>query len=223
MANRSRVRTEPRPPLLPTDDRLSPGPHEWEPEATLTRLAFLDVDLAGQRAESVEVDRCAFRKGTLAGSRLLRLSVTHCVAETVDWSNVDGAGGTLDRSVARGSRMTGLSWAAGSVRDVVFDECRLDLSNWRFTAFDAVRFTGCQLSGADFTSADLRGASFVDCDLTGAQFSAATMEGARFRGCDLAGVGGVESFRGASVHRDDLLGLARVLATALGIGIREND
>ena len=218
MPSRTR-RTEPRPPQLPAEERLSPAPEDLEPEAVLARRRFLDVDLSGREAEGVEFDRCLFRAGTLAASRLTRVSIVHCVVETVDWSNVDGDGGTLDRLLASGSRMTGLAWAGGLVRDAAFDGCRLDLSNWRYAAFDAVRFTGCNLSGADFTSADLRGASFVDCDLSGAQFSAATMEGTRFRGCDLAGIGGVQSFRGANVHRDDLLALARVLAAAVGITI----
>jgi uncharacterized protein YjbI with pentapeptide repeats len=214
-------RTEPRPPLLPAEDRLSPAVAELEPEASFNWRAFVDVDHSGVEAEAVEWDRCLFRGGALAGSVLHGLVVRHCVVETADWSNVDGAGGKFDRVVVRGSRMTGLVWADGLVRDAVFEECRLNLSNFRYASFDAVRLTGCDLVGADFTSADLRGASFVDCDLNGAQFSGATMEGASLRGCDLRGIGGVASLRGARVHRNDLTGLAEVLAAAAGITLSD--
>jgi uncharacterized protein YjbI with pentapeptide repeats len=210
-------RTEPRPPLLPAEDRLSAAPVRVEPEATFGAKAFLDADLSEVDAEVVEFDRCLFRGGTLAGSRLSRVRFANCVVETADWSNVDGDGGRLDRFAATGSRMTGLMWAGGAVRDALFEECRLDFSNWRYAKFEAVRLSGCDLRKADFTSADLRGASFVDCDLGGAQFSGATMEGTSLRGCDLRGIGGVASLRGAKVHRNDLTTLAEVLAAAADI------
>ena len=50
-----------------------------------------------------------------------------------------------------------------------------------------------------------------------------TMTGARFRSCELEGIGGVTSWEGAVVHPDDLLGLAYVLAGALGIRVNAAD
>jgi len=100
-----------------------------------------------------------------------------------------------------------------------FTGCRLDLAGLRFARLKNVEFVDCVLTKADFSGADLRGARFARCDLSGAQFSKAQAAGARFAGCDYAGIGGVESLRGASVHRDDLPLLTDALATALGIGI----
>jgi hypothetical protein len=45
------------------------------------------------------------------------------------------------------------------------------------------------------------------------------MTGTRFRACELEGIGGITSWDGAIVHPDDLLGLAYVLAGALGIKV----
>ena len=90
---------------------------------------------------------------------------------------------------------------------------------FRFTRFDGVVFDRCNLSRADFQNADLSGVRFTGCDLTGAQFSQAKMDGTRFAGCELDGIGGVTSFRGATVTGNDLLALAHTLAAALGITI----
>lgn len=49
------------------------------------------------------------------------------------------------------------------------------------------------------------------------------MQGARFRGCELAGIGGITSWDGAVVHRDDLLELSYALAGALGIVVEGAD
>jgi uncharacterized protein YjbI with pentapeptide repeats len=136
-----------------------------------------------------------------------------------DWSNLDGDAATMERVRVADSRMTGLVWTDGLLRDTAFHDSRLDLTNWRLARFDRVTFTGCNLTRADFTDADLRGATFTRCNLTAAQFSKADMRGARFRGCDLTGIGGVTSWSGAIVHRDDLLALSYTLAAALGIAI----
>jgi uncharacterized protein YjbI with pentapeptide repeats len=118
--------------------------------------------------------------------------------------------------------MTGFTWTNGFVKDVTFEECRLDLSGWRFTSFNAVIFNNCNLSRADFSHADLTGAQFVGCDLTGAQFSQAKMDGARFAHCALADIGGLTSWDGAVVRSHDLVSLSYALAHALGIRIEDD-
>ena len=186
-------------------------------------MAFVDLDLAGRRAEAVEFAQCRFRATSLAGAQLTRVRLVNCVLDASDWSNLRGEGGTLDRTTVSGCRMTGLAWPDGLLRDASLREGKLDLTNWRFATFDLVGFTDCNLTGADFTGADLRGASFTRCRLTGAQFSQASMVGASFRGCDLAGIGGIASWAGAVVHRDDLLELSYVFARALGVVVAGDD
>lgn len=127
--------------------------------------------------------------------------------------------GALERVRVAECRMTGFAFNDGLARDVAFDDCKADLTNWRKARFEAVTFAGCNLRGADFTDADLRGLSFLRCDLTGAQFHHATMTGTRFRACELDGIGGITSWTGAVIHPDDLLGLAHVLAAALAITV----
>jgi uncharacterized protein YjbI with pentapeptide repeats len=58
-----------------------------------------------------------------------------------------------------------------------------------------------------------------DCELDGAQFSGVEVSVARFTGCELSGVGGVTSLAGATVTEADLPGLARALATAIGLTV----
>jgi uncharacterized protein YjbI with pentapeptide repeats len=93
------------------------------------------------------------------------------------------------------------------------------LSSFRFSTLRDVVFVGCTLSGADFQHSRLVNVRFEGCELDGAQFSSVTVTSARFAGCDLTGIGGVTSLTGATVTEADLPGLARVLATALGITV----
>lgn len=118
--------------------------------------------------------------------------------------------------------MTGLSWVEGAVRDTTFDNCRMDMTSFRFAVFKNAVLTDCKLVQADFQDADLRGARFERCDLTSAQFSNARMEGTRFSDCTLAGLGGVTSLKGAIVNSRDALALTCTLAGALGILIEDD-
>jgi uncharacterized protein YjbI with pentapeptide repeats len=121
------------------------------------------------------------------------------------------------------SRMTGFQWINGALRDVAFQDCRLDLSTFRFSKLTDVVFTDCNLTRADFTNADLSRARFVNCVLAGAQFSHANVGGTRFTRCELVDIDGVTSLRGAILEGHNLIALAHTLATALGITIETDD
>jgi uncharacterized protein YjbI with pentapeptide repeats len=215
------VRTqEPKKPVPPKEiSAASVEEHDLEPESTFDRLAFLDLDLSGRKAGALRFTQCRFRAANLSGGEFDHLDLRDCLVQHCDWANVHAERGSLTRVTVDDSRMTGFALSNGMVRDTAFTDCRVDLSNWRFTDFEAVRFSGCNLTGADFTHADLSGARFVGCDLTGAQFHQATMDGTRFKGCTLIDVDGVASFRGAIVHEGDLLALSYTLAGALGIRV----
>jgi uncharacterized protein YjbI with pentapeptide repeats len=200
-------------------DQASLEEHDLEPESNYDRLAFLDLDMSGRWAGGLRFTQCRFRSCQLSGSELDQLDLRDCLIERSDWANVRAERGHATRVRVLDSRLTGLTLTDGMVKDATFTDCRVDLSNWRFTDFDAVLFKDCNLTGADFAHAGLSGARFVGCDLSGAQFHQATMEGTRFRGCTLVDVDGVTSFRGAIVHEGDLLALSNTLAGALGITV----
>ena len=216
-AGRPRDPVKPKPP--PSLDLATLPDHELAPEATFDRLGFYDLDLSQRSAESVEFTQCRFRGADLSGTQLDRVGLTDCLVENSNLANVRSDTGALVRVRCAMSRMTGFTATKGLVRDVEFEDCRLDLSGWRFTDFHRVRFTNCNLTRADFTESDLTGAQFVGCDLTGAQFDKAKMDGTRFRRCVLVNIGGVLSWRGATVDGNDLITLSYTLAHALGIRI----
>ncbi|WP_166384705.1 pentapeptide repeat-containing protein [Catellatospora methionotrophica] len=200
------------------DTAVSPD-HDLEDEATFRRLAFLDHDLNGQAADAAEFEQCRFTRTGLARTVLDRAMFTDCLVETSDWANLKATKSGLLRVEVSLGRLTGLHWVDGTLRDVTFRECRMDLATFRFTSFKDVAFIDCNLTRADFTNADLRGASFTGCDLSGAQFAQADCAGARFTRCELGGIGSVASLKGAVVSAHDLAGLAHTLAAALDITI----
>lgn len=213
---------QPIAPRLPAS--LSPAKlpdNDLDDEGVYVSLEYSDTELAGRAAVSIEIDQCHFRNTGFGQAKLGRAVISDTVFHTCDLANVRAHGCSLTRVAISGSRTLGLSWTSGILRDTVFDQCRMDLTSFRFSSFRTVVFTGCKLIQADFQEADLRGARFHGCDLTGAQFSKAQMQGTRFSNCDLTGINGVLSLNGAIVSGQDALALSYTLAAALGITIED--
>jgi uncharacterized protein YjbI with pentapeptide repeats len=200
-------------------EQATTGHHDLADEATYRGLGFFQIDLAGRSAGSVEFQQCRFGGADLSATSLTRAALTDCLVDNSNLANVRAETSSMLRVRLSVSRLTGLHWVGGSLRDVTMSECRADLTSFRFSVFHNVVFERCNLTQADFQNATVSGVQFRDCDLTAAQFSHATMDGTRFTNCVLTGIGGVTSFDGAIVASGDLAGLAYSLAAALGIRI----
>jgi uncharacterized protein YjbI with pentapeptide repeats len=129
--------------------------HDVEDEATYRSLDMFDLDLTGRVAQSVEFDGCHFKGADLGGSVLDRSGFVDCLLENCNLANVRAGEASLRRVPMSVARMTGFQWINGSLRDVAFQECRLDLSTFRFCKLTDVVFSGCNLTRVDFTNADL--------------------------------------------------------------------
>src|SRR5205807_2603137 len=213
MPIRPAVRT-PAEPRLPAS--LDPGADlDLEDEIGYRGLDLADLDLADRRAGSVEFEQCRFSAADLSRTTLTAATLRDCLVDRSNLANLRAERSTMVRVRLSVSRLTGLQWIDGAVRDVTVAQCRADLASFRFSALQHVVFEDCNLTRADFQNADVSGVVFRRCDLTAAQFSHATMVGTRFADCELAGIGGVASFAGAVVASRDLAGLAHALAAAL--------
>jgi uncharacterized protein YjbI with pentapeptide repeats len=213
---------QPGAPKLPASLTLAKIPDDdLKDDGVYLSLEYVDIELSGRDVVSIEIDQCRYKNTNFGQTKLDRALISDSVFQSCDLANLQARDCSLVRVAVTGSRMTGLQWAEGGVRDTTFENCRMDMASFRFDNFKSVVFTDCKLTQADFQDADLRGARFERCDLTAAQFSKAQMEGTRFADCNLAGVGGVTSLRGSIVSSRDALALTYTLASALGITIED--
>jgi uncharacterized protein YjbI with pentapeptide repeats len=197
--------------------------HGLDDSAVRDSLYFDGADLTTvPQAEHVELLRTRCVRSNLQGVRFGHATISDTLFELCDLSNLQLRDSTLLRVAVLGCRTTGLSLVSCSVREATFSECRGPLSSFRFSTLRDVVFVDCTLSGADFQhSQHLINVRFQGCELDAAQFSGVTVTSARFAGCDLTGIGGVTALAGATVTEADLPGLARVLASALGMSVEQ--
>lgn len=213
----------PIPPRLPRVlDRLEAQDLPLEDDARLNAVQIGDLDLGRTSAESVEFRQCRLDGVELSGAEFRQAVFEDCSIAASSLANLNVDRSLLHRVDMSSLRMIGFHFVGGVAQDLQVRDCRLTHSSFRFTKLRKTVFAECNLVGADFQGADLAGAQFIGCDLEGAQFSQAKMCGARFVDCILSGIGGVSSFRGATVRSEDLISLVRVLATELGIMIERS-
>ncbi len=141
------------------------------------------------------------------------------IAVDADWANERAQRAAFQRVELRRSRLTGAELAEASLRDVVVEDCRLDLVGLRHAKLERVVFRDCRMADCDFYGSSLTDVLFERCELREATFSDCTLARVEFRGCDLTGLRGAEALRGARVLWNDVIENAALFATALGVEI----
>jgi uncharacterized protein YjbI with pentapeptide repeats len=172
-------------------------------DATLEQARLVDADLGGARRNGLRLIDVAIERGNLA--------------------NLVAPEPALRRVTVSGARLTGVQWTRGSVTDVVFRDCRIDLATFAGTTFERVLFEGCLLVQVELREALLRSVRFEHCDLTEADLTGLRIDGCELRSCTLDGLTGAERLRGAAMPWGDVVGHAGLFGTALGIRVLEAD
>jgi hypothetical protein len=214
----SRAPSEPRvPSRLTAVDLGTGGLHD--------ELALDAVHVTGSAGEdpaarNVEFTAAHLQDVGLTGARLAHLALQDCRVTGGNLANVSVRGGVAQRTSFERVRLTGLAWHEGTIRDVTFTGCRIDLASFAASRLERVRFDDCMLAQSDLQDARLAAVVFDGCDLTELDFTGARLTaGCELRGCTLDGARGIERLRGAGMPVTDVIAAAGVFAAALGIRI----
>jgi uncharacterized protein YjbI with pentapeptide repeats len=196
-----------------------PVPVPIEPQAPRLEDPAIHTELPLELADARLVD--ATKRSERFVARGLKL--TDVVVERGNLANLAADELALRRVAFSGARLTGAQWTRGTLTDVVFRECRIDLATFGGTTFERVAFEDCLLMQTDFRDALWRAVRFERCDLTEADFGGLRIARAELRGCTLDGAVGVDRLRGAALPWGDIVGHAGLFAGALGIKLLDDD
>jgi uncharacterized protein YjbI with pentapeptide repeats len=184
---------------------------------------YVEVAASGalpeSRGRNVRFETAALKGVDLAGGRLPGFGMGDCRLLDCNASNLRARGCDLTRVAFERCRLTGIELNEGSLQDVVFRGCKLDMASFGFARLARVVFEDCVLVGAEFLEASLSSVRFDGCDLSGADLRGATMRSCELRGCRLAEMVGVERLRGAALEWPAIVEHAGVWAAALGIEV----
>jgi uncharacterized protein YjbI with pentapeptide repeats len=173
--------------------------------------------LLSPRGQSIAVDRCLWRRVTLADPKAQRLCVRDTVIESCDLANIDLTGSRLERVEITSTRLTGLTCTEAKLKSVLFRDCKMDFALVRMAKLENCIFENCNLTDADFYDADLSRNIFRECDLSRADISHAKLTGADIRDCRLDGIRGLPSNLDGLIISPDQ---AALLITLFGVRVQ---
>jgi uncharacterized protein YjbI with pentapeptide repeats len=218
-------RLEPEPPDIPED--LAVLTAEQRPDLAdglhLEYVSWTDGQLTGAKASSAQVLESQLDGVDLSGCELPNLSLRDVRIRAANLANLRARGGTINRVSISGSRLTGLLWAEGTIRDLRVTDCRGDLVALNGTNLQDVLFEDCLLSQSTFEDALLRGVRFMRCDLAGVDFRRARFTACEMHGCNLEGAAGITSLAGIAMPLEDVIASATIFANALGIKVLDKN
>jgi uncharacterized protein YjbI with pentapeptide repeats len=186
------------------------------------RVRIVDAELPELAVPSLRFEESRLERIDLSAGRLAHLSFADVELESCNLANADVRGGSAWRARIERSRLTGVSWSEGLVRDTVLSDCRIDLSSFAATRLEQVVFERCLLMQADFQEASLRAVRFVDCDLTEADLMDARFDRCELRGCTIDGIRGAARLRGISMPWEDIVASVGTFAAAVGVTVLDD-
>ena len=213
----------PDPPRLP--DELEPAtidPRTVDSGDEWHRVRIADAEAAGLAMPGLRFEESRLERVDLSGARLAHLSLSDVELESANLANANVRGGSAWRVRIGRSRLTGISWHEGMIRDTVLSDCRIDLSSFAATRMDQVVFERCLLMQVDLQQATLRAVRFQDCDLTEADVSEARFERCELRGCTIDGMRGAERLRGVAMPWEDIVASVGTFAAAVGVTVLDD-
>ena len=190
------------------------------PDTDHDRVAFIDLDLAGQDASDSSFLECRLERCAVDGLVLRRARIAESAIVDVHGVSLDLADSTWRDTELSGGRLGALTLAGATLTGVRIRGAKLGFASVTGGHLDDVTFEGCEIDSLDARIAQLRTVRFAGCtvgelDVTGATIAKVDLAGARLRSLI-----GVESLRGAILGHRQLLDLAPLLAAELGIDVR---
>jgi uncharacterized protein YjbI with pentapeptide repeats len=190
-------------------------------EVSLEHVLVSGIDASNLRAKSLALDESLLEKVTLAEARLERLGLSDAELKACDFSAARCPENSIIRVRITDSRMTGVDLSRGTLKDVVFENCKLDMANFRFAKLTRVQFIDCILNEADFQRAELKDVAFLSSHLEKVEFSQARIKDVDARTSELVDIRGWQSLRGLTIDPVQLITIAPQLAQELGLAIEE--
>ena len=116
--------------------------------------------------------------------------------------------------------MAGVDFSRSTLHDVVFEDCKLDMANFRFTKLKRVRFVNCMMNETDFQVAELSEVDFESCHLEKVEFAQCKIKQVDVRTSQLYDIRSWQSLKGLIIDPTQLVMIAPELANELGIVVK---
>lgn len=176
-------------------------------EEVLDNAVYDEVELKNPILDGQNIEKVGFIDTVIAGG---------------SWAAAEMTESLLRRVIVKDARMSGLIAHTLVAENVVFNECKLDMANFRGSKFKNVVFTDCVLSEADFQGSTLTNVTFNNCDINRLNVNSCIFTNVDMRSSKFVDLLGASSLKDVTMSREQLIALAPILAQAIGIKVEES-
>ncbi|HYH75315.1 MAG TPA: pentapeptide repeat-containing protein [Candidatus Saccharimonadales bacterium] len=203
----------PKPPLIAPLEPMDELPEE----PVFDGLHVLDVlDWPDYDGDHWQIDASKVERSMLAGMTFERLKLWDSILVRTDISAAKCFDAGILRTELLGCRMSGTQLGESSLKDVTFENCKLDLVSFRKCRLERVVFRNCVLDEADFIGATLIDVVFLQCELRQTDFNRAHCTRVDMTRSDLSDIKGVTSLKNVRIKPEQMMTLAPLLCAEVG-------
>lgn len=203
----------PKPPLIAPLEPMDEMPEEPVFDGLLVQdiLDWPDYDGDHWQIDASKVERCM-----LAGMTFERIKLWDAILVRTDISAAKCFEASFLRSELLGCRMSGSQFGESTIKDVVFENCKLNLVSFRKCRLERVVFRNCVLDEADFIGATLSDVVFMNCELRKTDFNRVHCTRVDMTRSDLTEIKGVTSLKNVRIKPEQMMTLAPLLCGEVG-------
>ena len=213
---------KPKLPLLPATSSLVVGdPRALSAESTIENVCLKDIDFTQGKAPNSVLEESIIDHGSFIDARLEKVHMTDVEISKSNLSALHSSEGSFIRVRIRTTRLTGVDLSRALIKDVVLEDCVLDMANFRFATLRNVVFSNCTLRETDFQAATLERVAFKHCHIQKADFSGITAKTVDLRTSELFDIRGWQSLKGVTIDSTQLMTVSAELALAMGIVVED--
>jgi uncharacterized protein YjbI with pentapeptide repeats len=186
-------------------------------EGVISNISSTNQNINNIKAKTVTVKRSKLCKIQTIDVDLRNLCLDDVLLTSSDLSAIKLPCLSAERVEIRDTRLSGIQIYDATLRELLFRECKLDLSNFRFSKLKNVVFENCVLVEADFAGAIFDNVCFKNCELEKADFSNAEVKKLDLRTSNIIGINGISSLKGAIISPTQLITMVPQLANEIGL------
>lgn len=206
-------------PKKPARSFTEPFTNQLQAELRIENAHIELLDAIGVHAENMSIDESVLERVQCVQAKLEKLGLSDVKLQGCDLSAAKCADGSWLRVHVKGGRLTGIDLSNTTLKDVTFEDCKLDLANFRASKLTRVQFIGCHLQETDFQMATLTNVAFTSSELSKVAFSRAVLKQVDARTSQLFDIRGWDSLKGLTLDTSQLMAIAPELANELGLVI----
>jgi uncharacterized protein YjbI with pentapeptide repeats len=191
---------------------------------------FRDEDtISGVHLENTWLTTADLHKKSFSEARMTRVDfsqvhvarfdVLDCVFDNCNFTTSKFPESSWHRVLVNGARCSGLQMTNGTIRNIRFKNCKLEMVNFRLSRLENVIFEDCVIDDVDFYDAKLKNIEFINCSINEITFASARMAHVDISKSTVEGIKGINSLKGVSISYDQLMQLAPAFATEAGLKV----